>query len=633
MRFFSRVKFCSLVAVFMVFLAGSAWAEDEVPMVFTSFGQEAQVYITDGIPDYEHTEIWGNAYVNVILPSKEGEEGKTLPDNIPVTLSLDKNISVFYYDDDGYNVASDDYKTNEPIPFYIYKNKETYKNDDNEMKERYSYGPLRDENGLIASFGGWGHWWGWSYGDNYRDSSVLMDARYMISVDIPGGSESWIIDGQFGKHRTFAEQMQEKCVPYLVTSLDETGKITGLKYSFVDPDTDTLQLVSSDNIYIDQFTIWLSNSKIDTGTVTIVEQDEQGNPIPIKYSGKAETISIPTDPIDPRDVDMLMIQFHYESENQNNHGNSYAWRFSNAPTPEQPVSPDNVPTPDQPVSPGSGGSDSGNSGSDPETPAPDPVSGDGPTVILPSDDDVKQAEDDAVNNLKGELTGVSAADDVNIKTNTQVTFNTSGDLIEDRTASAISIEQIVPEGGAVVLGTVELPLASKSITNIMDLPPVENFDELKTQYSVIKGFDGGGTIDLLALYGERAFGYEKTEDGGKVVIKATIVIIDGPAPLRSEDNNIERPFANDNFGAKMSEDNKYLYIYDGNSNGTAKDPIALVLKTENSDQDNNQNNNNTDNSNAGNRGSSGGCSASSYPLILLALAGISLLIRARRNEV
>jgi hypothetical protein len=226
-------------------------------------------------------------------------------------------------------------------------------------------------------------------------------------------------------------------------------------------------------------------------------------------------------------------------------------------------------------------------------------------VTLPTAEKVQQTENDSISNLVEVPATFEAAEGVNIRTNSYVTFTDAISL--DWTSSAIAISQSVAEGSAVVLGTGTLPLLSKSISGLADLPPVNNFDELVEKYHVIKGFDGGGAIDLLKEYGSKAFDYDA--ENQKVVLKATIVIIDSPAP--AADTLIVRPFVNDIFGVKLSSDNKYLYIYDGDKNGEAKDPIALVAKTNVEDnQDNNKSNG----------GGSGGCDAG-YGLLGLLLVG------------
>jgi Synergist-CTERM protein sorting domain-containing protein len=74
----------------------------------------------------------------------------------------------------------------------------------------------------------------------------------------------------------------------------------------------------------------------------------------------------------------------------------------------------------------------------------------------------------------------------------------------------------------------------------------------------------------------------------------------------SDDPDIKRPFVNSVYGVKLSVngDNKYLYIYDGDKNGTASDPIALVVK---------------DDGGNGNGNGGGGCSTGFLSISLIVL--------------
>jgi Synergist-CTERM protein sorting domain-containing protein len=124
-----------------------------------------------------------------------------------------------------------------------------------------------------------------------------------------------------------------------------------------------------------------------------------------------------------------------------------------------------------------------------------------------------------------------------------------------------------------------------------------NIEELKEMYMVRKSFEKGGDIDLLREFGDKGiFSYNK-ENGLK--LNAILVIIDGPVP--PNDTVTTRVF-NDKYGVRLSDNKKYLYIYDGDENEIASDPISLTAKETSSG------------------GSGGGCNAGYGLLGLLPLA-------------
>jgi hypothetical protein len=408
--------------------------------------------------------------------------------------------------------------------------------------------------------------------------------------------------GNFAKVKTTEEQMSAKCVPYIET-VTIAGKITGIRYRFVDPVTKAT--VSNPDIYIRRIRIHLEDSDIDINPPNIISD----------YAGEEYSVSTPSS-LNPDSITSIEIRFLYKSENpdgifQNprpvrSQTTEYRWYFSGtfaepSDTPGEPGDTPDEPgdTPDEP------GNTPGEPGDTPDKPGD--TTDESGYVTLPTAEEVQQTKDDWISNhkLTDEIpASFEAVESVNIKTDSHVTFG--DDISLNQTSSAIAISQNVAMGGAVVLGTGTLPLVSKSISGLVDLPPVNGFNELSEKYHVIKSFDGGGAIDLLAEYGNRAFDYDVKNQ--KVILKATIVIIDGPAPVAVADDGIVRPFENDIFGVRLSNDNKYLYIYDGNKDGKATDPIALVAKT-NVDE------------NKRNGGGSGGCNAG-YGLFGFLLTGL-----------
>jgi hypothetical protein len=93
----------------------------------------------------------------------------------------------------------------------------------------------------------------------------------------------------------------------------------------------------------------------------------------------------------------------------------------------------------------------------------------------------------------------------------------------------------------------------------------------------LKHFEGGGAIDLLAEFGDEIFSYKAGDE--RVKLNATIIIIDGSLPENEPD--VRRYYANGKYGVKLAEaadGTKCLYIWDGEPDGIASDPLALAAK-------------------------------------------------------
>jgi hypothetical protein len=497
--------------------------------------------MVNGKPDYASAPYFN--YIGIHLASEE-----TIDQNPAGNIILHPKgpIIASSLDGSGFMEYSE---LNYPVTFQLYKDPTT--------NDEYF---LVDENGNVRYFLG-------SYSSSNETAFSGTPYEYIL-----GSASS---SGNFVKIRSTEEQLSAGCVPYLETVTIE-GKITSIKYRFVDPATNTT--VSNPDIYIRRLRIHLNGSSIDLDIIP-------------DYAGEEYSASTPS--LNPDDINMIEIRFVYKSENpegifQNprpvhTQTTDYRWFFF--------------------------GTFAGSSDTPDE---PGPTTDESGYVTLPTDEDVQGTKDDSRSNLIEAPATFEAVESVNIRTGSNITFG--DDISLNWTSSAIAISQKVAEGGAVVLGTGTLPVVSKSISGLVDLPPVNNFNELTEKYHVIKGFDGGGSVDLLKEFGSRAFDYDT--ENQKVVLKATIVIIDGPAPINDLDPDMRRPFINDIFGVKLSKDNKYLYIYDGNRNGVVKDPIALVAKT---NVDENPGNDND--TNKGNGGGSGGCNAG-FGIFGLLVAGV-----------
>jgi hypothetical protein len=174
------------------------------------------------------------------------------------------------------------------------------------------------------------------------------------------------------------------------------------------------------------------------------------------------------------------------------------------------------------------------------------------------------------------------------------------------TSSAIKVAQPVAEGGAAVVGKFDLPLNPESFAGTTLLVPKDK-EEFKRQYRILKYFENGGAINLL-----EEFDFDDILDvpdwtDPKPEFKPVLVVIDGPVP--AEDKDTKRVY-NDLYGVRLSDDGKYLYVYDGYEDDLASDPIALAAKP------------------AASSKSGGGCDAG-YGIIALLVAGLAALGRRR----
>lgn len=179
-----------------------------------------------------------------------------------------------------------------------------------------------------------------------------------------------------------------------------------------------------------------------------------------------------------------------------------------------------------------------------------------------------------------------------------------------KTTAALLISQDIDQlGGAVVMGSgTFMPFNAKAFDEKTNMTIPGSFDKLKKDYKILKSFPGGGAIDLMDKYGEDLF--EFTASG--VVFKATLVVVDGVAP-----DSAVKPVNDSVCGVKLNSAKTILYIYDGEADGVAKDPISLTQKSGGGEGDEDEDGKGS--------GSSGGCSTAGVFLPFVLLAAVSML--------
>ncbi|GHV31227.1 hypothetical protein FACS1894167_13260 [Synergistales bacterium] len=270
-------------------------------------------------------------------------------------------------------------------------------------------------------------------------------------------------------------------------------------------------------------------------------------------------------------------------------------------------------------------------------PAPDPGETILPPVgpILPSVGPtiVEVVESAATENLAEAPTEVLTAERAAIKRDENVFAGSES--IREFATSAISVNQPVQAGGAVIMATnLTMPVTGKSLSGEAQLKP-EDIDELRENYSLNKyfggtvgDFSGGNAVDLLQAFRNTPSLFSYSEANG-LVINATIVVIDGP--VGSGETGVVRPSNNSEVGVKLSrhEGGNFLYIFDGKKDGSASDPIALVTKKIESEPTPNPSPSDDTAAHSGS-GSGGGCDAGFGASGLIALAGAKTLLRKKK---
>jgi hypothetical protein len=194
-------------------------------------------------------------------------------------------------------------------------------------------------------------------------------------------------------------------------------------------------------------------------------------------------------------------------------------------------------------------------------------------------DDVKTKITD---DLALENVTVVGADTTKVKTGISVFAGTES--IREFTTYAVSVNQPVKEGGAVVLATDLSILTNKTLTGV-EQEKAKDLDDLTSKYSLNKYFAGttgdfasGNAVDLLQAYKGQSGLFTYSEDG-TLKLNAIVVVIDDKVPAGETD--VKSPLNNSAVGVKLaqhSDGGNYLYIFDGNKDGNASDPIMFVQK-------------------------------------------------------
>jgi hypothetical protein len=555
MKLFARVGIAAFLAVCVMMWAGCSWAEEEPqsPDENEEVGYYSRINLMhhtnvklgdNGEPQYDSTWFEG-----LFLGFMLGTTGIQNEDSFPawpnsgeIAIVPEAELAVRYYDVQGSSEWSpQSYSEKQAVSFDLYSYNES------EGWVRWYDLASADVDGEQRAF---------FMGDGVEEALSEASYTFKFNSDISGS-------GKFPEIiKTSADYTGDGRVPY-IQPVFNGGKIDKLKYGFVDPATkDFAENEDSEEsaIRIRTLEIFLTDGNSLYSTINTDGEnwatDESGSGW---YDGAEHELPLTTiTPIELKKIGSLRIGFDYPREVSETEdveddddedsqvaedGNItatssifYYWNFNN-----ESAERDNQE----------------------------------PTIIQVPEEELN-AVDAASNDLKVPVTEiVPISSDADIRTNTAVEFNDTG-ITQDRTVSAISVAQTVKEGGAVVLGSnLKLPVNSNTIGDYVTLDPPKNFEELRSKYKVLKGFRGGYTIDLLARFGEYAFSYDG--DGSPVTLTAAIVIIDDAAP--NDDPRIVKPFSSALFGV-MSGDlqggGKVLYIYDGEQNSKAEDPIALV---------------------------------------------------------
>jgi hypothetical protein len=192
--------------------------------------------------------------------------------------------------------------------------------------------------------------------------------------------------------------------------------------------------------------------------------------------------------------------------------------------------------------------------------------------ILVPDQDAVDAANAAVTSLDIPVT-VTAMRGTGVTQNTALIIDGEGKPIASpipqrnfaEISSAIAVSEDVTPGGAILVGEINLPFNETSLT-VSELPSFSEED-----YTVLKYFADGSYIDLKEL-GMVDFDTSSKE----AKLNAPLVIVDG-TPGNEPGVTFPDGNTNKNYGIKVvgNGTNKYLFVYDGDENGNANDPITL----------------------------------------------------------
>jgi hypothetical protein len=231
----------------------------------------------------------------------------------------------------------------------------------------------------------------------------------------------------------------------------------------------------------------------------------------------------------------------------------------------------------------------------------------GIVVVVPDANDVNLARTSA-SLLENPVT-VKAMTGSGIIQNTALTIDGENNPISSpipqqnyaNISSAIAVNEPVGNPGeAILVGKISLPFNEISIA-ANELPSFS-----AGNYTVLKYFADGSYVDLKQL---GVVDFDTSSKEAK--LNASLVIVDGTP---GAEGNVTYPSnGNKNYGVKVvgSGNERHLFVYDGNEDGKADDPITLSSAQSSS-------------------GSGGGCDTGFGLFGVFALAGVVLLKRRGR---
>ncbi|GHV48304.1 hypothetical protein FACS1894204_12500 [Synergistales bacterium] len=550
-----------LLGVLVFGLSGAAFAED---VVYLRIRHDTNILSVDGYP---HDVSFHEYGPNVVAYSKDGESLEWAPKGI--TFNFKEPGVLLTYDDDGEDVPAEEVAGPARKTFEVYQ-----------QSSYGAYFDIGDDKHRDVYFGFVSD----AYIDAYADAGGVSKAeaerlkklKYRKDTETALEGQSFnitldngkVVDGSFPtKILTTEEQIKNGYVPELET-VTSGGKITGVKWRFVNPSKPGVALTRpAEGVrWVPYLVRQLYIRLVDGSRETIFNENELVNfYLPgDKLEGSCD---LPT-PFDAGALEQLSITYQLASDDEGTENIDFAYEWSFHYQME-------------------------NFEKDVIVPEPAP-----------------QDTPDAVKDATGITTDAEPVKEASISTRDRVFVDGSSvdSNIKADTISAIAVSQnVTTPGDAVILPAgIEFPLIGKYllVDNKNTPPEAKTWSELVKSYQVRKSFDGASWVDLLKLYPTEGDLFSLGSSSVKLL--ATLVIVDDKAPSGSD---IKRPsFGGEQYGVKLvtSGSAKYLIVYDGVKNGTAKDPILL-----------------TADSDGGKDGGSGGCSAGWGAAALLIAVGLA----------
>jgi hypothetical protein len=579
MKWFTRVWIVALLAVCAA--AGSAWAAPAGDVVMRLM-HESGAAIVNGKTEYYVTK----EYPNVVGPLLELYPGfVSTPNDLDVRFA-EINFGLVEFTSGTLTLYSDGVS------------RVAYRDRDDAIVDAFTFDgehrfPITEDT-LGNSFGDEG----WLVNESGFEFDFMGDTEKTLSaqpfsIDAPGFNFKG--SGVLPTIKTTDEQMKS-CAPFMEFKQDTDGNVTGIEVRFVNPSVSTdipLTQGAENPIRFAARALWLEFSDtaaaaLGVETLHFSDRDLRQESGLLRYTldfadSEIGPFTCKSDDIKTVDIDFIRDDATFNSAGENGVWLYYAWDFWNINAVLDPGPK-----------------------SDPENPIAPP---DAPKV------------DEAESAAEAELADMEdrtfvAAETANV-TDKSAIFISDGIVDSVFTSSAIKVSQNVPLGGAAVVGAFNLPLRPTSFNGKL-LPTANNSADVARSYQLLKYFEHGNAIDLI-----KEFGIDDILDTTKLPdmkFKPVLVVIDDKIPAENPESGktVRAPY-NPIYGVHLSENKQYLYVYDGDPNGSASDPIALVAKSEESEE--------SEGSATSNK-SNGGCDAG-YGLIALLIAGLAAFGRRR----